>query len=65
MVLHKGQYQNMVPLHNNSYSEINYQYRKHYEAGKIFINGSVPTSGVYIINIHVNGCNYEKVVNIQ
>lgn len=39
--------------------------RKHYEAGKIFINGSVPTSGVYIINIHVNGCNYEKVVNIQ
>lgn len=39
--------------------------RKHHEAGQIFINGSVPTSGIYIINVHVNGCNYEKVISIQ
>lgn len=43
----------------------NIQNRKHYEAGNVVFKASVPTSGVYIVNVLINGRNYEKVINIK
>ena len=41
------------------------QNRKRYEAGNVVFKASVPTSGVYIVNVLINGRNYEKVLKIK